>query len=239
MWRAASGRANRSRSGTGGTACSRRRIGIAGQSRRPQGALARRRRSRCRRAPASSPSAIAASRSSLMPIDSVSSCEALLADRLEQAAQRAMRHPLRLEAVGGLRDRHQPAQAEPRQLRDRGGERRRVGRRHAALSRLAADVDLNAHLQRRQVRRPLLGEALGDLQPIDRMDPVEMLGGEARLVALQRADQVPLERARRTPATRRSCRRLPAPGFRRSSAARPLPPRAPLRVEIACSRRAT
>ena len=37
-------------------------------------------------------------------------------------------------------------------------------------------------------------QALGDLQPIDRMDPVEVLGDDARLVALQRADQVPLGR---------------------------------------------
>ena len=40
---------------------------------------------------------------------------------------------------------------------------------------------------------PLLGEALGDAQPIERVHPGEMLGDDAGLVALDAADEVPGE----------------------------------------------
>jgi hypothetical protein len=63
---------------------------------------------------------------------------------------------------------------------------------HAALGGLAIDVDLQADLQGRQPARPLLGQALRDLQPIHRMHPVKLLGHHAGLVGLQRPDQMPL-----------------------------------------------
>ena len=43
-------------------------------------------------------------------------------------------------------------------------------------------------------RGPLLAQALGDLQAVHRVHPVKVLGHQARLVALDRADAVPLQR---------------------------------------------
>jgi hypothetical protein len=64
-------------------------------------------------------------------------------------------------------------------------------RRQPTLAGLAADVDLQADVQRGQLRRALVRQALCDLQPVHRVHPVEGLGHYARLVALQRADEVP------------------------------------------------
>jgi hypothetical protein len=66
--------------------------------------------------------------------------------------------------------------------------------RHAGLGRPAVDVDLQAHLQRRQFGRPLLRQALRDLQPVDRVRPMEMRRHQPRLVALDRAYAMPLQR---------------------------------------------
>jgi len=93
----------------------------------------------------------------------------------------------------GFGDRHQAAQRQPWQLADRPRQCLHVGRRDAALRRLAADVHLQQDVQRSQAGRPLLGQALRDLQPVDRLDPIELLGDDARLVALDRPDEVPLQ----------------------------------------------
>ena len=63
----------------------------------------------------------------------------------------------------------------------------------AALAGLAADVHLQADLQGRQFGRALRREPLGDLQTLDAVHPVEGSRDLARLVGLQRADQVPLD----------------------------------------------
>jgi Lrp/AsnC family leucine-responsive transcriptional regulator len=138
----------------------------------------------------------AASRSALMPIDKVSSARPwALTARVTVRAVRGAAHAARSTVTGRLGNGHQPAQphALGRQRGHRGGQRRHFGRQHAALAGLAADVDLQAQLQRRQPGRALFGQALRDLQPVDRLHPVEGLGHRARLVALQRADQVPLQ----------------------------------------------
>ena len=92
-----------------------------------------------------------------------------------------------------LGDGHQAPQAEPRQRSDCVRERRRRRGRRSALRRLAAHVHLHADLQGRQARGPLHRETLRDLQAIDRVHPVEALRDRARLVALERSDEVPDE----------------------------------------------
>lgn len=115
------------------------------------------------------------------------------AQLLEERMQRAMRRAFRFGVGFGFGNRHQAAQPQRGQRGDRAREPGRIRRRDAALRRLAADVHLHADVQRRQVRGALLGQALRDLQPVDRMHPVEALGDGARLVRLQRADEMPLE----------------------------------------------
>jgi hypothetical protein len=70
---------------------------------------------------------------------------------------------------------------------------RRGAGRHAALALFTADIDLDAHIERRQLRVALRGQAFGDLQPIDAMHPVEGIGHRPRLIALQRTDEVPFQ----------------------------------------------
>ncbi len=62
------------------------------------------------------------------------------------------------------------------------------------LAGLPADVDFQADLQWRQGGGALGGQPLGDLQPVDAVHPVEVLGHRARLVALQGPDEVPGDR---------------------------------------------
>ena len=97
-----------------------------------------------------------------------------------------------LEIACRLWNTHEPAQLEPRQPRKRA---RQIGQRlwsNTGLVGAAVGVDLDAHLQRRQMRWTLLAQALRDLQTINRLDPVKMLGHQARLVALHGANAVPL-----------------------------------------------
>ena len=137
------------------------------------------------------PSAIAASMSSVMPIDSVSAASPAARASSRQRAQRRELRALPRRVGRGLAMPMNPRKREPRQRRDRPRERHRLARRDAALGRLVADVDLHADLQRRAAGRALRREALGDLQAVDALHPVERRGGLARLVALQRADEVP------------------------------------------------
>src|ERR1700756_2215786 len=99
-----------------------------------------------------------------------------------------MRVALRVEIFARLRDRHQSAQRDPRQRRDFASERGCVGGCDAAFGGLAAHVDLQADIERPKVWRPLLGEALSNLETVDRMHPIEMLSDWARLVRLQAGD---------------------------------------------------
>ena len=95
----------------------------------------------------------------------------------------------------GLGNRHQAAQAHARQrAQPAAPASASCSGRDTALAGLTADVDLDAHLQSRQMSRALLRQPLCDLQPIHALHPVEMFGDEARLVALDRTDEVPLQR---------------------------------------------
>ena len=80
------------------------------------------------------PSAIAASRSSDMPIDSVSTSSPSLRAAVEQLAHPRELRPLQRRVVAGRRDRHQPAQPQPRQAANQAGQRERLRRRAAALA---------------------------------------------------------------------------------------------------------
>ncbi|SOY59176.1 hypothetical protein CBM2586_A100239 [Cupriavidus phytorum] len=92
-----------------------------------------------------------------------------------------------------LGDRHQPAQPQIGQGGDRMRQRGHLGRGDAALAGFAADIDLDADLQRRHAGRALRRQPLGDPEPVDGVDPVEMFRHRPRLVALQRADEMPLQ----------------------------------------------
>ena len=95
-----------------------------------------------------------------------------------------------------FRDRHQAAQHQARQAGDFCGQRQRIAGRDARLVRAAVNIDLQAHLQRRQFGRALLAQALGDFQAVHRLRPVKMLSHPPRLVALDGADAVPFQRRR-------------------------------------------
>ncbi len=109
-----------------------------------------------------------------------------------------MQPPMRLALRGfGVRrfwNGHQPAQPQTRQFGHRLRQYSHIVRWHAAFAQLTTDVDLQTHLERRQPRRALLAQTLGNFQPIDAVNPVEGFGHDTGFVALQRANQVPLQR---------------------------------------------
>ena len=164
-----------------------------------------------------------------MPSDSVSS--SMPAARIvSKSAGRAQEHrALRLEIRRRFGNRHQPAQPQTWQRRDSPRQRQRLFGRHARLVGAAVHVHLQAHLQRRQCGRPLLGQPLGDLQPVDAVHPVEVLGHRPRLVALQRADAVPFEFAAQIGQRLDLGDRPPARSSRRRRSAPRRGPRAPPR----------
>ena len=86
-------------------------------------------------------------------------------------------------------------------------------------------------------RRARGGQPLRDLQPVDALDAVEHLGGQRRLVALERADQHPLRgrRGRRAP---RAWSPPPGRSSRRTRAGRPHARRARRLTETSWKRRA-
>ena len=93
----------------------------------------------------------------------------------------------------GVGNGHETTQLKPRQFVDGGYQYSYVFGRTATFTGLHVDIDLQAHLQGRQMRGPLLAQTLGDFQSVDAVDPIEMLGDQAGLVALDRADAVPLQ----------------------------------------------
>ncbi len=64
---------------------------------------------------------------------------------------------------------------------------------HPRFAGATVRIDLNTHLQRRHCGGALLTQALRHLEPVYRVDPVKMLGDQARLVALDRANAMPLQ----------------------------------------------
>ncbi len=132
------------------------------------------------------------------------------------AARRTAARCFATSAVGSAMP-MKPREREPRQRSDVRRQHHGPVGRHAALRRLAADVDLDQHVERRPVGCARSGQALGDLQPVDAFDPVEHLGRERRLVALERSDQHPL-RGRRGRQAPRAWPRPPARSSRRTTA---------------------
>ena len=94
----------------------------------------------------------------------------------------------------GLGDAHDAAQLQAWQQRHLLGQRQRLGRRDARLGVAPIYIDLNTDLQRRQVGRALLAQALCNFEPVHRLHPVKVLGNQARLVALNGANAMPLQR---------------------------------------------
>ena len=63
----------------------------------------------------------------------------------------------------------------------------------AAFRGFAGNIHLDADLQRCEVSRALLGKPLGYFQAVHRVHPGKARGYQARLVALQRSDEVPFK----------------------------------------------
>ena len=128
-----------------------------------------------------------------MPMDKVSSGCPRSLQCGQQFAQLPERPALGLEVGDRRRNAHQSAQLQSWQHGHRRGQRRRLGRRDAALAGFIGEAHLQQHLQRRQVRGTLCAQARCDAVAIDRMHPVEVFGDLARLVPLQLADEMPDE----------------------------------------------
>ena len=127
----------------------------------------------------------------LMPIESVSSRRPGVPRFVRSRAGAA--NPRAAAAAVALigRHAHQAAQPQPRQRRDLRDAAPGSSGATPPFARFAGDVHLQAHIQRRRVCGALLGQPLGDPQPVHAMDPGEMLGHGAGLVRLQLADEVP------------------------------------------------
>ena len=105
-------------------------------------------------------------------------------ERLEQLS----RAPEAGTGMAGLRDHHQAAELEPWQIRDACNQGWQFGRINARLLRLGVDVDLDADVEVPLGRGV---QARRDLGAVHRVDPLEVPGKVARLVGLNRADEVP------------------------------------------------
>lgn len=103
------------------------------------------------------------------------------------------RYQLTLVVADRLRNHHQPTQAQARQLGNLGSQFYSFIRVDTRLGQPAVHIDLQTDLQRRQMRGTLVAEPLGNLQPVNRVYPVKMLGYQAAFVALDRADAMPLK----------------------------------------------
>ena len=141
------------------------------------------------------PAATAASRSADIPSDSVSQRGCERSQAIEQRLHPQQRFDLPAGLAFRLRNGHQAAQYEPRQPRHLGRQCSYLVRCHAALRLFAADIDLQQHVERWLVLRTLLGQALRHLQAVDRLGPLEVFRDLARLVALDRPDEMPLNRS--------------------------------------------
>src|SRR5690554_6488764 len=97
------------------------------------------------------------------------------------------------EVVAGRGNAHQPAQPQSRQLRYGLCQFRQGLGRYAALARLAADVDLQAHVEGWQGFWPLLAQAPGDLNTVNAVNPVKVFGDAFCFITLYRADEVPAD----------------------------------------------
>src|SRR5947209_11125614 len=113
---------------------------------------------------------------------------------LRQLAQRAEPAARVLGALDGGRDRHQSAQPQPAERRQRLHRRLDRLRRPAALRRLQADVDLHERVHRTAPRAGAAVELAREVDAIDGVDHVEQLERVTDLVRLEVADEVPRHR---------------------------------------------
>ena len=67
-------------------------------------------------------------------------------------------------------------------------------RRDTRLLRFVVDVDLDQYVERVGIFRALIRKSLRDLGAIERLHPLKVARDVARLVRLNRADEVPLQR---------------------------------------------
>ena len=140
------------------------------------------------------PAAIAASRSAVMPIDKVSSASPASRRLSNKALARRCTAFWASKSAAGSGIVIRPRSARRGRRATSRASASTSLRRHAGLGRAAVDVDLDAHLQRRHALGALLGQALGHLEAIDRVGPVEVGRHQPRLVALDRADAMPFQR---------------------------------------------
>ena len=101
---------------------------------------------------------------------------------------------LRFEIRRVVWNAHQSTHPQTWQFCNSAHQLQRVCRCHTGLGGAAIHIHLNTHLQGRQVIGPLGRQALGGLEPVYGVRPVKVLGHQARLVALNGADAVPLQR---------------------------------------------
>ena len=150
-----------------------------------------RRRSRCRRAPPSRPRR---SRARDPPTCPSTACRRQAPPRDSVRSRRASARNCarsRADVGGGLRNAHDAAQAQIRQCCDVSRKRERRRRATPLLRRLPADVHLDEHVERPPRRRRAADSRSAICGAVDRFHPVEGRRRGARLVALQRPDQVP------------------------------------------------
>ena len=111
----------------------------------------------------------------------------------EQANLQALLGTQQLGANQSLQS-QQLNQAAQLQARQSGHSLRQRGQffwAHARFGVAAVHIDLDAHLQGRQVFWALLGQALGDFEAVDAVHPIKVLGHQSGFVALNGADAVP------------------------------------------------
>src|SRR5579864_6761366 len=139
------------------------------------------------------PSRIAASKSPLMPIESVSSRQPVVLSASSSARSRANQERCRERSLsaGGMH-------ISPRNAR-RGsfatdGKGSDLYRGDTAFARLACDVHLEAHVERGKEWRALGGKPFCDPETIHGVHPAKGFRDRARLVRLDAADEMPRER---------------------------------------------
>jgi hypothetical protein len=110
---------------------------------------------------------------------------------LKQFTQLMQPVPLARRILFGWRQTHQSAQFQPGKRGDVAQQLPQGAGSDARFAAFTANIDLHADIQRRRMVGTLRGEPLGNAQPVDGMDPCEVLSHGTGLVGLQRTDEVP------------------------------------------------
>jgi hypothetical protein len=147
------------------------------------------------------PSATAASRSWDMPIDRVSSGSPARESR-SRSSRSGGRRALGLVVRSARGIAHQAAQASAAAARRPPDTSASASSgAHAAFAGLAADIDLDADGKRRQMHVGAAPTGARRSSGVRCSAPTKMFGDQTRLVALQRADEMPLKTQRRSAST--------------------------------------